>query len=614
MKYRILFILLHTLAGWLSLKLAFMLRFYFDPLPFRYDYMLLQTLPVAMIVKALAADGLGLTKRIWRYASFRDVKPVCLAALAGSAVFIPLAYGMEGSSYPNGPLLLDFLFTLSLFTAIRFSGRFWMEARRLLQGLQKKVESRVLILGAGEQGERALRFLQSENRVIGFLDEQNEIQGRLLLGLPVLGKLDDLAPVLKKKNPDEVVIALAHPGPERIRRVFEVGSSLGIRVSLMPERSPASEGNSYPIRELKMSDFLGREPVVLNPESLISSLGGMTVLVTGAGGSIGSELCRQIAALPVKKLLLLESSENALFEISEELKSGDGGRGAVGGLEVLLCDIRFREDLKAVFEKHRPDVVYHAAACKHVPMMELHPLDAARTNVLGTENVVALAKAFSVKRLLHVSTDKVVEAEGIMGASKAWGERVVRAAGYSCVRFGNVLGSSGSVIPLFEKQWSRQGQLQVTHREATRYFMTIEEAVLLILHAEALQGSGEVYILDMGEPVKILDLAKQVVALKGAGRSGTGVGGQEPAYGQGGRKSEEEDKSLHGIEIVGLRPGERIHERLHTPEEKLEATNVPKVNKLSGTFEAVDLDQCLAELKQAVADRDVDEIRKILLG
>lgn len=634
MKFRLLFLLVHMLATWASLNLAFMLRFYFDPLPFRYDAMLLQTLPVAMIVKAWAADKLGLTRRIWRYASFRDVTPVLLAATLGSFLFVPLALWMVGSRYPNGPLLLDFLFTLALFTAIRFSGRFWMEVRRLFQGSKGKISSRVLILGAGDRGETALRFLQSGNQVIGFLDDQDSIQGRLLLGLPVLGKFEDLLSVLKKQRIDEVVIALEQPGPERIRTIFELGSSTGCRVSLMPELSPASQAHNNPIRELKMSDFLGRESVQLDSAPLVKSLGGLCILVTGAGGSIGSELCRQIAVLPISKLLLLDYSENALFEISEELK---GGREQVAEsvIEVLLCDIRFKKDLQAVFETYKPDVVYHAAACKHVPMMEMHPLDAARTNVLGTRNVVELAKANGVKRLLHVSTDKAVEAEGIMGASKAWGEKIVRAEGYSCVRFGNVLGSSGSVIPLFEKQWDRNGQLQVTHLEATRYFMTIEEAVLLILHAEVLEGQGEVYILDMGEPVRILDLAKQMLSMRSmqkledGGSEAAGDGSSEAA--EDGR-SEVEDESAVGsstpnsqlqapapkghpsIRIVGLRPGERLHERLHTREEQLETTPVPKVNKLSGTSAVIGLEDKLAELNEAVETRDIEKIRALLMA
>ena len=593
MKYRIFFILLYAFAAWMALKLAFMLRFYFDPLPFRYDEMLLQTLPLVMICKALAADVFGLTRSMWRYASFRDLKAVTLAALTGSLLFLPLVWWAQGAGYPNGPLLLDLMLCFGFFTVIRFSGRFWDEGLRLFRGKDHQNPLRVLVLGADLRGQMALRFLQEGSptpvRVLGFLDDDPVNIGRRLLGVPILGSLADLPGILDKHLIQELVISDAKAGPEKIREVFEMASPRGCRVSLLPEFTGTGP-HANPIRELKMSDFLGRQAVALDPAPLHAALGGMTVLVTGAGGSIGSELCRQIAALPVARLLLLDFSETALFEISEEI----GGQNAP--VEVLLCDIRFPEDLQAVFDRFRPDVVYHAAACKHVPMMESHPLDAARTNVLGTRNVVACAKAAGVKRLLHVSTDKVVEAEGIMGASKAYGEAVVRSAGYSCVRFGNVLGSSGSVIPLFEKQWTRDGVLQVTHPEATRYFMTIEEAVQLILHAEALQGTAEVYILDMGEPVKILDLARQMISMKRGQKSEVGGQGEE------------------GISIVGLRAGERVHERLHTEREALEGTPVPKVNKLSGVFSDAGLAEALQALESAVAKRDEAEIRSRLLG
>lgn len=659
--------LLHALAAWASLRLAFMLRFYFDPLPFRYDEMMLRALPWALLWKVLAADILGLTRRIWRYASIRDLKPVCLAAFWGSAVFVPTVILLEKGQFPNGPLLLDGLFTLGFFTAIRFSGRFWIEGTRVKFGGSELSRPRILIVGGGDRGETALRLVQAHSRVMGFLDDKQDLQGRILLGSPVLGTLDDLAHILERKRVDEVVIALAKPGPEKIRYIFEQGSLAGCDVSLMPEFTGIGP-HTNPIRKLKMSDFLGREPVVLDPAPLKSALGGMTVLVTGAGGSIGSELCRQLIALPVARLLLLDFSETALFEISEELKQiqmatseegmadassnagKDGGstrpgRGEVETgknrgedyqvsvhapspsctLEILLCDIRFPEDLQAVFAQYHPHVIYHAAACKHVPMMEAHPLEAARTNVLGTYNVVEAAKTAGVKRFLHVSTDKAVEAEGMMGASKAWGEIIVRAAGYSCVRFGNVLGSSGSVIPLFEKQWDQGGQLLVTHRDATRYFMTIEEAVLLILHAEALMGSSEVYILDMGKPVKILDLARQMVSMRRGLRSMTDSGlrnaergnaegeiGEIGEKGEGGGEQGETDSSS-AIRIIGLRPGERIHERLHTPEEKLDSTQVPKVNKLAGTFDSRGLEDRLQRLHDAVEGRDEEMIRTLLI-
>lgn len=585
MNYRFFFLLLHAVAAVLSVRLAFVFRFYFDPLPFVYDEMLLRTLPLAMVVKAVAADLFGLTRQVWRFASIRDVRPVVLAAFTGSLVFVPLTRWLEGGRYPNGPLLLDFLLTLSLFTAIRFSGRFWVESGRLLRGIKESSAMRVLIVGAGDRGEMALRFLSPRNRVVGFLDNRAALQKRLMMGVPVLGPVDQMPGVLKKHRVDEVVIALEEPGPECIRELFIMGLAAGCQVSLMPELSSAAPVHGNPIRELKMSDFLGREPVKLDPAPLEAALGGTTVLVTGAGGSIGSELCRQIARLPVKRLCLLDYSETALFTILEELK----GKESSPLLKPLLCDIRDLDHLREVFSREAPDVVYHAAAFKHVPMMEAHPLEAARTNVLGTRNVVEMAREVGVKRFLHVSTDKAVQPESVMGASKAWGEWIVRAAGYSCVRFGNVLGSSGSVIPLFEKQWDREGELRVTHGEATRYFMTVEEAVLLMLHAEILRGKGEVYILDMGEPVLILDLARQLLVLKG-----NGVEAEE------------------NIRIVGLRPGERLHERLHHPGEALEPTPVTKVRKVSGA-PVPPIGDALDQLSRFLHSRDEEGVRTLLL-
>ncbi|MDA3874150.1 MAG: nucleoside-diphosphate sugar epimerase/dehydratase, partial [Kiritimatiellae bacterium] len=564
-----------------------------DPPAIGYQRMMLESLPGAMLLKGLASDVSGLSRSIWRFASFRDLQSVFYGSALGSALLVPVIFMTQGTSFPNGPLLLDFLLTVALFTAIRFSGRFWSEARRQLSGVGKAERLRVLIVGAGDRGEMALRFLQQADvtgvNVVGFLDEDVNCQGRNIHGYPVLGYPDRLVEHLDKHHIAEVVIALSHPGPERIGRIFETGSAFGCNVSILPELSSVPERSLRfnPIRELKMSDFLGRQPVELDPAPLLTALGGRRVLVTGAGGSIGSELCRQIAALPVEKLLLLDFSETALFEISEQLKQ----LNPPPAMECLLCDIRYERDLRSVFEQWAPQVVYHAAACKHVPMMEAHPLEAARTNVIGTRNVVQLAREFGVKRLLHVSTDKVVGAVGIMGASKAWGEWIVRSAGYSCVRFGNVLGSSGSVIPLFEKQWQQQGVLRVTHEDATRYFMTIEEAVLLILHAEALAGQGEVYILDMGEPLKILNLARQILRLKNGGR----------------------DADDSRIQIVGLRPGERIHERLHTEQETLEETPVPKVNKLKSSRPLSDPAEKLELLDAHIQNRNVDAIRGMLL-
>ena len=602
MLFRALFLILYAFLGGIALWGAFTFRFYFDPLPFRYEEMLFRLMPWALVLKGVSAELLGLTRAIWRYASFRDLKSVVLAAIVGSILFFPVAWTLTEGAVPNGVLLLDALLTVALFTGIRFSGRFWAEGFSLFKRLRGPDCEQVLILGGGSRGEIALRVIGSmmsdKVRVIGLLDQGASSVGRTLHGIPVLGTPADLGQVLMGRDVQEIVMALPDKDPEEVRRVFLLASAAGASVSIMPEMAPLEEhAHTNPIRELRMSDFLGRAPVALDPEPLQAALQGQRVLVTGAGGSIGSELCRQLAQLPLAELVLLDFSETALFEIMEELRSAECG------VRMELCDIRNRSELHAVFETHHPDVVIHAAACKHVPMMEQHPLEAARTNVLGTRNVVEAAKAIGVERLMHVSTDKAVNPEGVMGASKAWSERVAHAVGYACVRFGNVLGSSGSVIPLFEKQWSRSGKLQVTHKDATRYFMTIEEAVLLILHAEALREAGRIYVLDMGEPIRILDVARQMVALRagGAKRMEQGAEGTEDH-----------------IEIVGLRPGERLHERLHTEVEALKETGVEKIRFIASvdadTPEASALADTLTTLEEFIASLNEEGVRSLLLG
>ncbi|MCC5848996.1 MAG: polysaccharide biosynthesis protein [Verrucomicrobia bacterium] len=592
------------IAGWLSLRLAFAVRFYLGPPPSTYAGMMYMALPMSILAKALAADLAGLTRSMWRYAAFPDIRRVFAAAVGGSLLLIAGILIWIPHRFPIGPLLLDFLFTFGFFSLIRFSGRALFESQKGFRDFRSRKRLPVLIVGAGDEGELTMRYLWHATarpvRVVGFVDDDADKQGRSLHGIPILGKLSDLPKLIDKHQVKEVIIALPQADPAQLRQLFITAVDAGCRVGILPELTPTDDPSLHrnPIREVRLADFLGREPVKLDPAPVRASLTGLRVLVTGAGGSIGSELCRQIARFPVAELLMLDMAENALFEINEEITALPNAPTA----KPLLCDIRFPNNVERLFLEEKPDVIFHAAACKHVSMMELHPLDAARTNVLGTRNVIEAARKAEVKRFLHVSTDKAVEGaeqiQGIMGASKALSERVVRDAAlssgfaYGCVRFGNVLGSNGSVIPLFEKQLKRGGPLKVTHKDATRYFMTIEEAVTLMLHAETLQGSGEIYILDMGEPVSIMRLAEQMLQL--SGRTDTGNG---------------------GIEIIGLRPGERLHEHLVSEGQTLEPTPVPKVNRLaqspaSGTRE--ELAHMLGSLEKAVEQMNEGKILGIL--
>lgn len=596
---RLVSLAVHMGLAVLSLVAAFVIRFYLRPFSRIYVDMMWASLPWAVVCKALGVELVGLTRAIWRHASFQDIRRVFAGALLGSFLFVPACYLLVSSSYPMGPLLLDFLLSFGLFAGFRFSGRAWAEGVKGMRGFQRVRKLPVLIVGAGDEGELALRYLWHSTarplRVVGFLDDAPRRHGLTLHGVPVLGNTTEMAPVIRDHGVREVVVALPDPQPAALRVLFRAAVENGCRVGILPKLSMEdSPVHASPIRDVKLSDFLGRDPVRLDPGPVRKALAGQRVLVTGAGGSIGAELCRQIAAAPVEALSLVDNAENALFEITEEI----GALAPDTRLASTLCDIRFPKELDRVFQSFRPGVVFHAAACKHVSMMEVHPVDAARTNVLGTRNVVRACLRTGVDRLLHVSTDKAVEATGLMGASKALGERVVRQAArehgtrYACVRFGNVLGSNGSVIPLFEKQLKRGGPLKVTHREATRYFMTLEEAVNLMLHAESLGGAGETFILDMGEPVSILKLAEQMLQLSGHNA---------------------EDGT--GIEIVGLRPGERLHERLYSEAQNLEPTRIPKVNRLAEApgDKPRELDLTLQALEAAVDALDASAVREILL-
>ena len=597
----VLFLGVYALTGVVSLVFAFLFRFELNRLPELYAAMAMQALPITFLCRGLTVYFFGLHRYDWRFATFGDLKRLFGATLSGSLLFSLVIFSIH-PRFPRGPLLLDFLITFTAFGFLRFSGRLWLAVRKTLRNpASSRPRIPILILGNGPTAEVALRFLSQSHartlRVIGFVAENHRQTGTLIHGVPVLGALPDLPDLLQSRSVEEVIIALEDTSQTRIRDFYVLATAHGCKVRIVSGNvlRPGADPSENPIRKLHLADFLGRPPVTLDQTPVREALRGQCVLITGAGGSIGSELSRQIATLPVTKLVLLDLSENALFEIAEELQS----RETSPGFDIELCDIRQEDDLRRVLEHHRPDVIFHAAACKHVSLMERHPFEAVKTNVLGTHTLLRLAEAIPVKRFLHVSTDKAVEAVGVMGASKAMGEQLVLAAGArgpmicSCVRFGNVLGSNGSVIPLFEKQLRRGGPLRVTHTEATRYFMTLEEAVTLMLQAEALRENGRIFVLEMGEPVNILAMAEQIRELH---RAETGV--------------------RPDVQIVGLRPGEKIHEVLQSGDQRLAPTRIPKVNTLEGRFlwPGEEQTQRLAALQNAVTERNLDALREALFA
>jgi FlaA1/EpsC-like NDP-sugar epimerase len=386
---------------------------------------------------------------------------------------------------------------------------------------------------------------------IGLVDDDPRKKNLRLHGIRVLGTTSELAHLLRDRRPDELVIAIPSASGEVRERIVEIARAESVPVNTLPGLPELISGDfnlAGQIRPVEVEDLLGREPVEVDIESIAGYLTGEVVLVTGAGGSIGSELCRQIARVGPTRLVLVDNGEPGLFEIERELVDERGFRATAA----VLADAGNERKMRQVFEKYRPAVVFHAAAYKHVPLMEANPLEAVRNNTLVTRTVADLAVEFEAKRFVLVSTDKAVNPKTVMGQSKtlcewlveSWGQRGDTSTRFCGVRFGNVLGSSGSVIPIFRRQIARGGPVTVTHPEMTRYFMTIPEAVQLVIQAGAIGGRGQVYVLDMGEPVKIVDLADTMIRLSG----------KEP-----GRDVE--------VEFVGARPGEKLHEELWSTSE-----------------------------------------------
>ena len=395
---------------------------------------------------------------------------------------------------------------------------------------------------------------------IGLVDDDPRKRNMRLHGIRVLGTTDDLAHLLRDRRPDEVLIAIPSASGSQRARIVEIARAENVAVKTLPGLHELIAGDldlANQIRPVEVEDLLGREPVEVDVDAIASYVQGKTVLVTGAGGSIGSELCRQLARAEPQRIVMFDQAESALFEIERELVDERRFSACVP----VLADVRDRRRLNEVFERYRPDVVFHAAAYKHVPLMEANPLEAVRNNAVATRIVAAAAGEAGAERFVLVSTDKAVSPATVMGASKALAEWAVEAAQnrwkgtrYSSVRFGNVLGSSGSVVPIFRRQIAQGGPVTVTDEKMTRYFMTIPEAVQLIIRSGELSTGGEVFVLEMGDPVKIADLARNMIRLAGL-----------------------EPEVDIAVEIIGRRPGEKIHEELFNPGERPEPTPAERI-------------------------------------
>ncbi|MFU8826704.1 MAG: polysaccharide biosynthesis protein [Brevefilum sp.] len=519
-----------------------------------YQYSLMWMLGAAVLIKPLVYYFFGIYRHVWRYASTRELVLIFSAVSTASMVLSGVMMGLFAAGtffgFPRSVLIIDWLLSMALIGGVRFIFRVLAETatsvsdQSFIPSLRRKW---VLVIGAGDAGAMVVREMlknpQLNMKPIGFLDDDPTKVNSKIHGVPVLAPLDQIDQILNKHHVDEVVVAIPSASGQVVRKVTEVCRQRNVAFRTMPGIYELLGGavSVSRLREVDIFDLLRREPVRIETETLGEVLEGRVVMVTGAGGSIGRELCRQIAQVHPQRLLTLGHGENSIF--SALLDLGE----AFPALEIvpLIADVRDLPRLEAIFNRWKPEVVFHTAAHKHVPLMESNIEEAVTNNIIGTKNIVNAALAHDVERLVMISTDKAIRPVNVMGATKRIAEMLVLDAAhqhqraFTVVRFGNVLGSRGSVVPRFKRQIANGGPVTVTHPEMKRYFMTIPEAVHLVLQASAMSTGGENYILDMGQPVRILDLAEDLIRLSGL----------EPG------------KDIE-IVITGIRPGEKLSEDL----------------------------------------------------
>ncbi len=585
--------------------LAYLLRFDFEIGEYYFDNALNQ-LPFVVFVQFVALFLVGTYSIIWRYVSLDDIRAFLKAALISAVILILIRLLVSNEQFarwqvPLSIILIDtglaFAGLLTLRLLRRFAYEFG-EKRTFQNGKRRFKPTATLFVGAGRVGALAVRDIlgraDAELDVKGFIDDDRRKKGGSVGGIKVLGTTDDLARLVGELSVEQVVIAFDKAQGKDIRRVIDICREIPVRTQIVPSLHEIIHGRVQVsrIRDVQIEDLLGREAVRLDDENLHELLNGKIVMVTGAGGSIGSELVRQITGFNPKLLLLVERNEYVLFQIERELSKNFLQINFIP----LIADIGDEPRMREIFAEYKPSVVFHAAAHKHVPLMEKNPTEAIKNNVLATKTIGELAGEAGVKNFVLISTDKAVNPTSVMGASKRIAEIVLQnlnriyATNYVAVRFGNVLGSAGSVVPIFREQILKGEAITITDKEMTRYFMTIPEASQLVLQAGALGKGGEIFILDMGKPVKILDLAEDMIRLSGL----------EP---------------YEDIDIIftGIRGGEKLFEELEITGENLLKTTHPKIfiGKIA-TYSGEEVGNIVSNFRQAVEENNAAKIRRLL--
>ena len=561
--------LIITAAGPLAIYVRYNL--FFEPQAIEFIENIFQYLPVNLILTVIVFAAFRLYQGIWKYASASDLVNIILACLV-SAVTQTVGMTLMGLRFPRSYPFMYFAVLTAGISIFRFTYRILAYFRQKQQGLIKEGKTNTMIVGAGEAGNTLLKELQNskfvEQNVCCLVDDDPGKIGKYLRGVLVAGNRKDICRLAEEYHIDEIMIAIPSASHAEIQELLDICSQTSCKLKVLPGIYQLVNGevSVSKLRNVEIEDLLGREPIDTQVESIMGYVSGKVVLVTGGGGSIGSELCRQIARHEPKQLVIFDIYENNAYDIQQELKRDYPELNLV----VLIGSVRNTHRINGVFEKYHPQIVYHAAAHKHVPLMEDSPNEAIKNNVMGTYKTAQAADKYGVSRFVLISTDKAVNPTNIMGASKRLCEMVIQMMNnrskteFVAVRFGNVLGSNGSVIPLFKKQIEEGGPVTVTHPDIIRYFMTIPEAVSLVLQAGAKAKGGEIFVLDMGKPVKILDLALNLIRLSGL-------------------------KPYEDIDIVftGLRPGEKLYEELLMDEEGLQSTD----NKLIHIGKPIDFDE-----------------------
>ncbi|MDQ0254459.1 FlaA1/EpsC-like NDP-sugar epimerase [Evansella vedderi] len=567
--------------------------------------------PLVIIVSSVSlfishhifAHFFKLYKRVWQYASIQELSAI-FQAITLSIVTTGLVQLIAFQGIYTRTLIITWMLHILLIGASRFAWRLYRDTVFKVD----KSKKRTLIIGAGSGGSMVARQLlnssTSELHPVAFIDDDFTKQQLEIMGCPVVGGTEDIASVVKEKDIEHIIVAIPSLTKTELNHIFKESSKTKVKTQIMPSVEDIMSGkvSVNEMRDVQVEDLLGRDPVELDTHSISEKLTGKTVLVTGAGGSIGSEVCRQVSSFHPKKLILLGHGENSIYSIEYELRT----KFPHIEVEPEIADVQDLERMKSVMEAYKPDVVYHAAAHKHVPLMERNPHESVKNNVIGTKNVAEAADQAGVKVFVMISTDKAVNPTSVMGATKRIAEMIIQhmdmisKTKFVAVRFGNVLGSRGSVIPLFKKQIAAGGPVTVTHSEMERYFMTIPEASRLVLQAGALAKGGEIFVLDMGEPVKIVDLAKNLIRLSGF--------------------TEEEIE----IKFSGMRPGEKLFEELLGKDEvheeqiypqiyrgKTPPVNVDVIFDLINAFEGASVEQLRAEVLD-IAHFRVERLLKVV--